>query len=361
MSKINIVHKSSNKKEDKYDKRAQIQKKIKKLEGFEKSREALLDKVNQAKLDYETYFRKANDAFLKDKEALIIKLYERYKQKSFSQNDKFDLVNWIMDEAEELREESFESESIEKIIIEIQNNEVNQLSSEEKKMAQDIFKDMFNGMFEDTGFDMEGDMFESDGFNFENMKEKIEENFHQNQKKEKEIATKEKEQNTVKDFHKLYKSIVKKAHPDLVTNEEEKKKREDFMKKLSAAWDERDYLELLVLEQEITGSENQAIELADSMLKPIIAQLNKRIKENEYEQYKIKNVYVDTAFYYQNFYHHTKKGKENKRKKFKKILTDKHKEVKNNMTELKTVKSTKQLLKRKLEEEDDDFLFDFWE
>ncbi len=349
MNKIKIVHNPSKKKEGRHDKRAQIQNKIKKLEEFEKSKEELLKKVNQAKQDYETYFREANDTLLKDKEALIIKLYERYQQKSFSQNDKYDLVSLIMDEAEELQDAGFESERIEKIIIEIQNHKQNQLTREEEEMAEELFKNMFGGMFEEAGF--------GEDFNFKNM----EENFHQYEEKAKEIATKEKETNTVKDFHKLYKSIVKKAHPDLVTDEEEKQKREDFMKKLSKAWDERDYLELLVLEQEIMGNENQAIELADSMLKPIITQLNKRIKEKKSELYRIKNVYDDTAFYYQNFYHFTEKGKENKRKKFKKTLEDKHLSVKKDIAELQTVKSTKQLLKRKLEEEDDDYLFDFWE
>lgn len=146
------------------------------------------------------------------------------------------------------------------------------------------------------------------------------ENFHEEAFKrakeaenEQDKANKQKEQekkvlNTDIDFQKLYKKLAKIIHPDLYKNETEKEAQELLMKRLTNAWENRAYHEILLIWIEIDPDNTIGIELTEKNQKNIIKQLNEKITDLEAEIYATKFIYNETCFYYDNFNAPTEKG-----------------------------------------------------
>ena len=193
------------------------------------------------------------------------------------------------------------------------------MNSYEKAMLQEGYKQMMDEF--DLDFE-EGDL-DFDKINDPTFKKQFEEKIRAQQKeheeRQKQFEKLRKVEKTDIDFQKIYKKLAKLAHPDLYKSETEKAIKEEQMQRLTKAWNERDYYDLLMLWLEIDPENTIELEITEKNQKNIIAQLNEKINELEAETYQVKFNFDDTAFYYQ-FHAPTEKGMNNKIEKYRKAL-----------------------------------------
>ena len=83
----------------------------------------------------------------------------------------------------------------------------------------------------------------------------------------------EKEQAKLRDFKSLFKSLAKAMHPDLVTDPVDKEHREDWMKRLTSAYESQDLHGMLTIEMEWLGSESQDLAKASDQKLAIYSEL----------------------------------------------------------------------------------------
>jgi hypothetical protein len=119
----------------------------------------------------------------------------------------------------------------------------------------------------------------------------------------------EQEANSLGDIKKLWKRLIAKFHPDLTQDHEEKKKRDEIMKKINLAYQEGDYDRLIKIDQENLTEQEQTVDNLEDILfrlmKEIIlqTQLYSQLKKSEWYDWMIKidrakkkniNIFADT-------------------------------------------------------------------
>ena len=96
------------------------------------------------------------------------------------------------------------------------------------------------------------------------------------------------------DIKKLWKKLIAKFHPDLVQDPEEKKKRDEIMKKINHAYQESDYDTLLRISQENLTEHEQTVDSLEEILlrlmKELLLQteLFTQLKKSEWYDWMIK-------------------------------------------------------------------------
>ncbi len=98
------------------------------------------------------------------------------------------------------------------------------------------------------------------------------------------------------DLKKMWKNLVAKFHPDLVTDTKEKKKREEIMKQINRAYEEYNYEQLKKYENEVAiveypestieQLENILVEIENQMIEQEIAYQN--LRTSEWYAWKVK-------------------------------------------------------------------------
>jgi hypothetical protein len=173
--------------------------------------------------------------------------------------------------------------------------ELEQQESETKEMFSEMMNDMF-GMNVDMD-DLEG----PDGFaRFqEKMKDKFEQaqqkNQQKNQKKSqkaqaKEEAQKAKEELKNKSIRSIYIALAKLLHPDTETDPMLKAEKEEIMKQVTVAYDNKDLVALLKLEMEWVHKTSEHLEkMTDDKLKLYIGALKEQVAELEMEKFNLCN------------------------------------------------------------------------
>jgi len=102
---------------------------------------------------------------------------------------------------------------------------------------------------------------------------------------ERELLRKQEEAQTLKSMRSIYLSLAKALHPDTITDPKEKKRKEELMKKVTAAYSDRDLSMLLKLEMEWVKTEGHALDrLPDDQLKLYIASLKEQVEALEQER-----------------------------------------------------------------------------
>lgn len=328
-----------------------LDKKIKKLETLKKQIEKIKNTINTAKSLYAEHILKEDQKLLKLKEQLVIRLYERFNQKAFSVWQKEMLESKLLNEIDFLFSKGYESSEISEIHQEITRLQTENMDDFEREMMNDMAKDMMRNM----GVDIDEENFNFEDFANPEFRAQFEQNysekqadeykdFHEQQQQEQQDFQQEKVKSTDKDFQKLYKQLVKKAHPDLVIDPTEKEQREEWMKKLSAAWEGRDYYRLLVLQKEIDKDDSLDVSLGSNQLKPLLKQLNEEQVKLEGDKYELKHMDPETSFYYENFNARSEKGILKKINEFKISLREEITHIEDEYQRLRTQKSTKEML-----------------
>ena len=257
------------------------------------------------------------------------------------------MEDMILETCSFLSDNSFHSETLQ----EIQKKMYEQHTSNMGEMEKEMANEMFEGFFTEMGMDVDMDDFDFSKFTQEEFQEQFNAKFHEKQhEQEAEFRQQQqtkKTQFTDKSFKRIYKALLKKAHPDLVIDEKEKIKREEWTKKLSSAWEARNYYQLLILQKEIDTSAEIDISLESTQLKSLAQQLNEEIRSLEVEKWQLKN--EENEFYFTNFYARSEKGILKKLKEYQNHLEYQKQHTQIEIDNLKTKVSTKKYLKDVLE------------
>ncbi len=337
----------------------EINKKIQKIEKlktkFEKEK-AQLAKIKKA---YDKDILPFEKEFFDIKKRVIDQLYKHYTSKGFAKWQTALLEDFLMEACEFLFDSGMGTSELIEIYEAVKKNISEKMDPMEKEFVNEMAKDILS----DFGFDVEDDDENFDFEDFINDKDfakKHHEQQHEYQKIHEESLKKEKVLNTNKKFQKLYKSLVKKAHPDLVTSTKEKEQREVLMKKLSEAWQNRDYYQLLLLKNKIEkDNDTTTIEIDDEQSKSLLKQLDAEIEQLDFTIFQFKED-EEHQFYFKNFKHTNQNGLKQKIFKYNEFLKLQKKETLLELDRLKTKAATKQYLKDKRDEfdnYDEDFFF----
>lgn len=328
-----------------------ITKHINSINKLKQKIQNLVKTINKAQALYDQHCvpveEKMNDA----SRAYIKKLYQRINEKSFSAWQKDLMSIRMMNAIEELQDREVEpGEELLEILAAMNEKEFeamrNDPESEMAKMSKELLKEA--GIEVGDDFDLEAfikDEKYRKEFTDQHNKEQFEQDYEESKAQHQKIKE-QKTKETNHDFHKLYKSLVKKAHPDLVSSKKEKAIREEWMKKLSQAWEYRNYYELLKLHQEINNGNAIDVTINESQLDPLLDQLSE-------EQNKLNEILDDiryndpeTAFYYENFNSKTDRAMMKKINNYNEEIKAKTDSILLDIEALRTQKTTKALLSK---------------
>ena len=278
-----------------------ISKKLQKIEKLQADFENLKIKIKTIQQLVEEKTTESKNSLCQTKENYVILLIKKYGLKSFTKWEKEIIGNLINEELEILTHYNYKTEILQDATCQYLKFQKENMNKFEMEMMQESYKEMLSEF--DLDFDEEGLDFDFEKMNDPAFKKRFEEKIITKQKEEherqKQFEKERKIEKTDIDFQKIYKKLAKLAHPDLYKSAKEKAVKEEQMQRLTKAWDERDYYELLMLWLEIDPENTIELEITQTNQKNIIAQLNKKIKELETETYQVKFHFDDTAFYYQ--------------------------------------------------------------
>ena len=162
--------------------------------------------------------------------------------------------------------------------------------------TNDLFSNLINNLF---GVDVDLDNFEPGADGFQDLEEKIRaqmEEARQNQQQqrprkktkkqqEKEDAEKAEEELKTKSIRSIYITLAKILHPDTEADVEKKLEKEELMKKVTVAYDQKDLTTLLKLEMEWVHKTSEHLEkLTEDKLKIYISTLKQQVMELQNER-----------------------------------------------------------------------------
>lgn len=233
---------------------------------------------------------------------ILGKSAESYKLGAKPKKDIKNIILWLCDEAFSVIEpdektiafyDSWSDKTYKEELDENENSMKNELSEE--------LKDMF-------GIDIDFSDIDNSPESFARFQKKLEEEMFKKQHQESEAASKRKERKKtakqiekenrlkeqegqkLKSLRSIYLSLAKILHPDKETDPTEKLRKEELMKKVTSAYNEKDLVTLLKLEMEWVASESDNIEaLTDDKLKLYIATLKEQLSEIEGELFMLYN------------------------------------------------------------------------
>ena len=165
--------------------------------------------------------------------------------------------------------------------------------------TKDLFSNLINNLF---GVDVDLDGFEPGSEGFQDLEEKIRaqmEEARQSQQQqrprkktkkqqEKEDAQKAEEELKTKSIRSIYITLAKILHPDTETDVVKKLEKEELMKKVTVAYDQKDLTTLLKLEMEWVHKTSEHLEkLTEEKLKIYISTLKQQVMELQNERMQL--------------------------------------------------------------------------
>jgi len=385
--KLNALKLSKNDTKQESRLKKLISSRLKTIEKLNRLLEGDRATLNNIKDLYDKNLSKEVSEHCKEIEIYIQKLLKRYGQKSFALYQKETLEYLIEENFNDLYFISYESESFEELVKEYNSLKQKQYGYDDefededdfwneidgddieidedfaKEMGDNIAKEIITEMLNNMGLDVDEDFFEGLDPKDKDFEEKLHQRlfeYSESQKNtEKTESARKKIITTDKEFTKLYKSLVKKIHPDLTTDETERLRREDLMKELSNVWKERDYYQLMILQSKIDPDFNSGIELNKSHLQQIADDLLEKTKDIEAERFQFKKA-PENEFYFNNFFASSDRRILLHIEDYKSKLKSETRDIKENVLQLKTQKTTKAFLKTINDKMEDDFYNDYW-
>ena len=238
------------------------------------------------------------------KTSLIKALHKNLKELKFSKNQKSRIEGVLISLFDEMNfEEKIEDEELKEIYSQFAHEEEEQ---EMKEVMAQMEKMQMENYFRSKGYNIDLDAVDFSGDPAE-MKRKIhaqldeqeqmnrerEQHFNENpskkSKKQLEKEAKEKEARNLqeKDIKSIYRNLVKLLHPDLEQDYDEKLKKEDLMKQLTKAYEEKDIYILLQFEIQylnkdalhITSMDRQKLKNYTHFLREQVEQLKIQLHE----------------------------------------------------------------------------------
>lgn len=175
-------------------------------------------------------------------------------------------------------------------------NELDSIKNASKE-EQELFKIFMENIFHELGIHMKAE--EIDLNNIDGLNDLLKDKAHQkytNKKSGKNTTKSKKAQKQIeeekikfKHINQIYKELAKFAHPDLETDPERKKWKEELMKEIAVSYQEKDLLKLLQLELKWLNYDENSIEmLEDDKLKLYNKMLSDQVHALEDEIYSLE-------------------------------------------------------------------------
>lgn len=334
----------------------------KKFERVNKLKAQILEKektLEGIKSLYKEHVYRQEHLYCQTKEKFVIVLVEKYFEKGYTNWQRDLLYATIQEEAELLSDMDYSTEILADMLGKANKHYLDCASSLEKDMAQAMLEEFMSSQ----GLNTAGKEFSIDDFASQDFAKQFAEYRHKEYFEElneqKTAQTASKNSHTDIDFQKVYRKLIKLVHPDLFKSEEEKIEKEKLIKRVTLAWENRDYLELLTLKEIIDFDNSIDIAFSATNLKSIVRQLNEKISELEAEKYMISSHLGPNYFYFKNFNAKSEKGIIKKIETYKKDLTDSIAQVEQMLkVDFKNKSSTKKFLTRLYDSREDPFDMD---
>ncbi|NJO88495.1 MAG: J domain-containing protein [Chloroflexia bacterium] len=172
-----------------------------------------------------------------------------------------------------------------------------ELAAQEKE-AKEEFAGFMDFMF---GVEIDPEKFEGTEQDMEDLYKKMQEHFNENEpytkqrkktKKQIEREERQKAEEAIekKSIRSIYIALAKVLHPDTEPDPVQKLEKEELMKKVTKAFEEKDLPTLLHLEMEWVHKESNHLEqLTDEKLSVYISALKQQVKELEQQRWAIKH------------------------------------------------------------------------
>ena len=168
----------------------------------------------------------------------------------------------------------------------------------EEEAAKDILSEMMGNMF---GMDIDMNEFDDTPEGYARMQAKMKEEFEKTQKKgkntqgkktkkqlEKEEKAKAEESVKNKSIRSIYIALAKILHPDTETDIKLKAEKEEIMKKVTSAYEQKDLTTLLKLEMEwVCKEKNHLKKLTEEKLNIYVSALKQQVQELEQEKFSL--------------------------------------------------------------------------
>lgn len=166
---------------------------------------------------------------------------------------------------------------------------------EEQRQKSDMLSMFSDMIYQQTGLRIDTSTLDDEKLDFEKIKHQFQEQINEKNKKkktkkqaEKELKEQQKEVLKQKSLRSIYLSLAKILHPDTETDVKIKAEKEEYMKMITTAYNDKNLLQLLELEiQWVHGHKNQLTETPEDILKLYNELLKEQSKSLEIELFSI--------------------------------------------------------------------------
>jgi hypothetical protein len=229
----------------------------------------------------------------REKIALAKALAAAYKTIKLTDKQKDEVESIIFDLLDDAFSVVEPDEEAEKLYNNFSQVSYKEAIKEEKEEMKEELKEQLYDMF---GIDINMNDFDESPEAYARFQEKIQEKMAQQEHKQrnrkksktqlkKDAILQQQEEIKRRSIRSIYMSLAKLLHPDTETDERLKKEKEEIMKEVTRAYNEKDLPALLKLEMQWVATENDHLEkLTDDTLKIYIAVLKEQVKELETEK-----------------------------------------------------------------------------
>lgn len=349
--------KTLNVKVSKNKKYSKINAKIRKLQVEKEKLEVLKARILDVNKEYAERITPLKDELHKlDEETLS--LFEKFRNKKTVGKKYKELALREMSKIiSRLSEGGYMSPYISDLETEIREKEGENLTEEEEEEMKGMFKQMLDDMFQESGIspDISFDEFKNMSMQevIERMQQKIFEEKEKMQEEMKHEFNKEKQSYNDETFKVMYKSLAKLLHPDKKGDNNSIENKEQLMKDLSLAWENRDYLKLLEINL-LVNPNSEGVALDNKHLKEIERSITQELEKIEEFKYAVKNEVTDEFIKYNEFFHVLKSKREAKflvfEQEFKETIINNRNFNKENF---KSIKKTREYLDESVYDFDD--------
>jgi hypothetical protein len=290
-NQISIFDKDKSKTQSKEQKR--FDSLTKRIEDLELKLEQEQQKLDAAMHEYATKLYPLEKNIFEKKSEFVFKIDEQSKKYKLSKKQReiiSDVITLEMDDIFEHQEPTKAQEELyDKWSESSYKEEVEEQESFEREMFEASIKHAFNGEVDTSDF-------ENTPEGHKRMQERIE-SYYEEKRKEFNASQQNKkptkreqllaraEELKLKNIRSIYISLVKVLHPDTEQDEILKIQKNELMKKVTAAYENKDISTLLRLESEWISQTNDRLEnITDDALKLYNETLYQRLQELEYEK-----------------------------------------------------------------------------
>jgi len=229
--------------------------------------------------------------------AFVMQLNEMHKYLKFTNTKREKLETLILNNLEKAFVHIMPTDEVKAIYDKFSETSFDEELKKQEGQLKDSMSDMFSKMFgkkvDFSDMDMSEEAIAKKMAEMQDVFEQVEQNvgdFKTKKRKQtvsqlkQEEKKKQIEELQNKNFRLIYTSLAKMLHPDLEIDETLKNEKEELMKKVTNAYNDKDLHTLLKLEIEIIHKENENLErLTDDKLKLLNSALKEQVNELNHE------------------------------------------------------------------------------